>query len=276
MIRQQRDLRRDQTAAAREAEARAQAERERAERAEAAVLREKAEREAQTELAREASEREQAARRRERQMRIAAAAFAVLLVMALGAVGFAVYEGHLAGARAEEAAHSYALALAAARGNVDFVDSHYKTGEIGTGVAKSLLDAASSTFGGLSSERESVDATRSRIKLFSKLAETYLAFGDLTAALEAAQTREGSPSLSPERAPTERATWRTATTRWAPRFRRGVTSRVLGRNMKQHWPLSNRSLPKIPPTRTCNKIFRTLTSISGMSSRIRATWLVRS
>ena len=188
MIRQQRDLRREQTAAAREAEARAQVERERAERAEAEAARERAEREAQTVLAREAGEREQAARRLVRNTRIALAATVVALVIALGAIGFAVREGRLADARAEEAAHSYALALAAARGNVDFVDSHYKTGEIGTEVAKSLLDAARTTFGGLSSERESVDATRSRIKLFSKLAETYRTFGDLAAALDAAQT----------------------------------------------------------------------------------------
>jgi tetratricopeptide (TPR) repeat protein len=188
VIRQQRDLRREQTAAAREAEARAQAERERAERAEAEAARERAEREAQTALAREANERERAARRQVRRTRIALAATAAALVIALGAIGVAVREGRLADARAEEAAHNYELALAAARGNVDFVDSHYKTGEIGTEVAKSLLDAASATFTKLPSERESVDATRSRIKLFSKLAETYRTFGDLAAALDAAQT----------------------------------------------------------------------------------------
>src|SRR5262249_32377461 len=55
-------------------------------------------------------------------------------------------------------------------------------------LAKSLLDAARTTFGGLPSEREHVSAIRSRIKLFSKLAETYRTFGDLGAALDAAQT----------------------------------------------------------------------------------------
>jgi tetratricopeptide (TPR) repeat protein len=177
VIRQRRDLRREQT----EAEALIQAERERAERAEAEAARERAEREAQTTLARKAAESEQTARRLVRRTRMALAAVGVLLI-AVAAVGFFAYE------RAEEAARSYALALAAARGSVDIVDSHYKTGEIGTEAAKSLLDGASATFAELPSGRESVDTTRSRIKLFSKLAETYRSFGDLTAALTAAQT----------------------------------------------------------------------------------------
>jgi len=186
VIRQRRDLRREQT----EAKARVQAERERAERAEAEAQRERTEREAQTALAREAAERERRARRLVRSTRIALAATAVALVLALGAVGVAVREGRLADDRAEEAAHSYALALDAARGNVDFVDNNYKTGAIGTEVAKSLLNAARDTFGKLPSAREGVDATRLRIKLFSKLAETYLTFGDLTAALKSAQTEK--------------------------------------------------------------------------------------
>jgi hypothetical protein len=74
------------------------------------------------------------------------------------------------------------------RGDVEIVDRHFKTGEIGTQVDKSLLDAARTTFGGLPSARENVDAIRSRIKLFAKLAETYCTFGDLAAALDAAQT----------------------------------------------------------------------------------------
>src|SRR6516165_3224530 len=172
MIRQRRDLRRDQTAAALEAEQRAQAERERAERAEAEAARERAEREAQTALAREASEREQAARRLVRNTRIALAATAIMLAVAI-VVGVyawnqrqvanaraaeAAEQRQLAEERAEEAARSYALALDGARRSVDFVDSHYKNGAIGTDVAKSLLDAASATFAKPPSARESVDA----------------------------------------------------------------------------------------------------------------------
>ena len=181
VIRQQRDLRREQTHAAQEAEARAQAERERAERAEAAVIQEKAERELQERLAREATERARAAHRLVRRTRIALAAVVVLLI-AGGAIGYVAYQ------RAAEATRNFALALDAARGNVEIVDQHFKTGEIGTVVAKSLLDAARTTFGGLPGARENVATIRARIKLFAKLSETYRTFGDLAAALDAAQT----------------------------------------------------------------------------------------
>jgi hypothetical protein len=190
VIRQQRDLRREQTRAAREAEERAQAERERAERAEADALHERAEREAQERLAREAVERESAAHRLVRRTRIALVATVVVLLMAVGAMGFAAYQQHLADARAEEAKRSYALALAAAQGNVEIVDRHFKKGEIGTEVAKSLLDAGRTTFGGLPTVREDVATIRSRVRLFAKLAETYRTFGDLGAALDAAQTEK--------------------------------------------------------------------------------------
>jgi hypothetical protein len=109
VIRQQRDLRREQTAAAREAEARAQAERERAERAEAETARERAEREAQTALAREASEREQAARRLVRRTRIALGVTGLMLIVAVVAVigvifaaNYAAHQRRLAEERAEE------------------------------------------------------------------------------------------------------------------------------------------------------------------------------
>jgi hypothetical protein len=202
VIHQQRDLRREQTEAAREAEQRAQAERERAERAEAAVLREKAEREAQQKLAREAAERERAAHRLVRRTRTQLVATAVVLLMAIGAGIYAWKQTEVADARASEAAEqrlvaearageaarSYALALAAAQSNVEIVEQHFKTGEIGTALAKSLLNAARTTFGRLPSEREDVATIRSRVKLYSKLAETYRTFGDLGAALDAAQT----------------------------------------------------------------------------------------
>src|SRR6516162_9624930 len=192
VIRQRRDLRREQT----EAEARVQAERERAERAEAEAARERAEREAQTTLAREAGQREQAARRLVRRTRIALAATTLTLVLAIVAGVYAWNQRQVANARAaeaaeqrqlaeeraEEAARSYALALDGARRSVDFVDSHYKNGAIGTDVAKSLLDAASATFAKLPSARESIETIRARIKLFSKLAETYRTAGDLAAA----------------------------------------------------------------------------------------------
>ena len=200
VIRQRRDLRREQT----EAEARVQAERERAERAEAEAAGERAERQSQTTLAREAAERERVQRRLAHRFRIAFAATVIMLFLAVGAGFYAWDQRRLADARAAEAAEQrqfaderakeasaeYALALEAARRNVEIVDSHYKTGEIGTEVAKSLLDGARLTFGGLPSARESVDAIRSRIKLFSKLAETYRTSGDLAAALSAAQTEK--------------------------------------------------------------------------------------
>ena len=110
VIRQQRDLRREQTAAAREAEARAQAERERAERAEAAALRERAEREVQTALAREAAEREQAARRLVRRTRIALAATILTLVLAIVAGILAWDQRRLAEQQAAEAANQRQLA----------------------------------------------------------------------------------------------------------------------------------------------------------------------
>jgi tetratricopeptide (TPR) repeat protein len=201
VIRQRRDLRREQT----EAEARVQAERERAERAEAEAARERAERKAQTTLAREAAERERVQRRLAHRFRIAFAATTLTLVLAIVAGIYAWSQRQVANSRAAEASEqrrlaeeqageatlSYALALKAAQDNVKIVDSHYKTGEIGTEVAKSLLDAARATFGGLPSARESADTTRSRIKLFSKLAETYRTFGDLAAALDAARTEKG-------------------------------------------------------------------------------------
>ena len=112
VIRQRRDLRREQT----EAEARVQAERDRAERAEAEAARERAEREAQTALAREASAREQAARRLVRNTRIALAATVVTLVIALGAVGSAGSEGRPRRGPGGGGRARYALALDAARG----------------------------------------------------------------------------------------------------------------------------------------------------------------
>ena len=110
VIRQQRDLRREQTAAAREAETRAQAERERAERAEAEALHERAEREVQTALAREAAEREQAARRLVRRTRIALAATILTLVLAIVAGIYAWDQRRLAEQQATEAANQRQLA----------------------------------------------------------------------------------------------------------------------------------------------------------------------
>ena len=106
VIRQQRDLRREQT----EAEARVQAERERAERAEAEAVRERAEREAQTALAREASEREQAARGLVRRTRIALAATMLTLVLAILAGIYAWDQRRLAEQQATEAANQRQLA----------------------------------------------------------------------------------------------------------------------------------------------------------------------
>jgi tetratricopeptide (TPR) repeat protein len=186
VIRHQRDLRREQA----ETEARVQAQRERADRAEAEAERERVEREAQQKLAREAAERERLALLATRRTRIWLAATAAVLLIALSAMGLAVYEGRLANTRAEEAARSYALALKAAGENVRIVDSRYKKGAIDTEVAKSLLDAASATFAKLPSERESVETIRLRIKLFSALVETYRAIGNLGAALDAAKKEE--------------------------------------------------------------------------------------
>ena len=188
VIRQQRDARREQTQAAQEAEARTQAERERAERAEAEAARERAEREVQTALAREAAEREHAARRLVRKTRIALGVTLLTLVLAIGAGIYAVKQRQLADARAEEAARSYALALKAAKSNVETVDHYYKAGKIGTDVARFLLDGARKTFSGLPSEHEEAATTRARIYMFGQLAETYITFGDLKTAREAAQT----------------------------------------------------------------------------------------
>jgi hypothetical protein len=110
VIRQQRDLRREQTAAAQEAEARAQAERERAERAEAEAARERAEREAQTVLAREANERERLAQRLVRRTRMALAATVVLLLLAVVAGVYAWDQRQAAGQQATEAANQRQLA----------------------------------------------------------------------------------------------------------------------------------------------------------------------
>jgi tetratricopeptide (TPR) repeat protein len=195
VIRQQRDLRREQTRATQDAEARAQAERERAERAEAEALRERAEREAQVKLAREAAERERVARQLVRRTRIALAFTVVALVVAVGAIFYAFNQQRFADARAQEAAEqsrratqSYAAALTAAKNDVEAVDRYTKAGKIRTEVARSLLDAARTTFAGLPSAHEGAETTRVRIHLFSALAETYLAFGDLKSAREAAET----------------------------------------------------------------------------------------
>jgi tetratricopeptide (TPR) repeat protein len=179
VIRQQRDLRREQTQAAQEAEARTQAERERAERAEA---------ELQAALAREAAERERAARRLVRHTRIALGVTLLALVVAILAGIYAVKQRQLADARAAEAARSYALALMAAKSNVETVDHFYKAGKIGTDVARFLLDGARKTFGGLPSAFEEAAITRTRIYMFGQLADTYVTFGDLKTAREAAQT----------------------------------------------------------------------------------------
>src|SRR6516165_727937 len=134
VVRQRRDLRREQT----EAETRVQGERERAERAEADAARERAERESQTTLAREAAERERVQRRLAHRFRIAFAATVIMLFLAVGAGFYAWDQRRLADARAAEAAEQrqfaderakeasaeYALALEAARRNVEIVDSH--------------------------------------------------------------------------------------------------------------------------------------------------------
>jgi hypothetical protein len=100
VIRQQRDLRREQT----EAEARIQAERK---RAEAVAALERAEREAQTALAREAADRERMAHRLVRRTRIAFGATMATLVLAMGAGIYAWNQRQVADARAIEAAEQH-------------------------------------------------------------------------------------------------------------------------------------------------------------------------
>jgi tetratricopeptide (TPR) repeat protein len=112
VVQQQRDLRREQRAAAREAEERAEAERQRAERAEAEAARERGEREAQTVLAREAAEREHLARRLVRRTQIALAATVVALMVAVGAGLYAWDQRRLSDTRAAEAALQRQLAEA--------------------------------------------------------------------------------------------------------------------------------------------------------------------
>src|SRR5262249_51687969 len=110
VIRQKRDLRREQSPAARGAQEPAQAGTERAARAEAAMLLEKAEREAQERLAREATERERVARRLVRRTRAALAATMVMLVLVMGAGIYAWNQRQVADARAAEAAEQRQLA----------------------------------------------------------------------------------------------------------------------------------------------------------------------
>jgi hypothetical protein len=106
VIRQRRDLRREQT----EAEARVQAERERAERAEAEAARERSEREAQATLAREAAERERVARRLVRRTRVFLGATMFTLVLATGALAYAWYQQHIANLRTAEVEQQRRLA----------------------------------------------------------------------------------------------------------------------------------------------------------------------
>jgi tetratricopeptide (TPR) repeat protein len=106
VIRQRRDLRREQT----EAEARVQAERERAERAEAEATRERSEREAQATLAREAAEREGVAQRLVRRTRVFLGATMFALVLATGALAYAWHQQHIANLRTAEAEQQRKLA----------------------------------------------------------------------------------------------------------------------------------------------------------------------
>src|SRR5262249_36616385 len=59
--------------------------------------------------------------------------------------------------------------------------------KISTEVARSLLDGARNTFSGLP-QHEDAAITRARIYMFGQIAETYIAFGDLKTARDAAQT----------------------------------------------------------------------------------------
>jgi tetratricopeptide (TPR) repeat protein len=218
VIREERDARRE----AQEAEA----QRDRAERAEAAAA-------TQATLAREAAERESAAHRLVRRTRIALVATAAMLVVAIAALIFAGYETRqaeeqrqlaiqradeatkaqqladkradeatkaqqLADQRAEEAKQSYKLALDAAIRDIDLVSDHYSSGEITTDLAKSILDSARTTFGGLPEAREDVATITARVRLFYILADTYRSFGDLPTSLDAARTALSLAERLPE------------------------------------------------------------------------------
>jgi tetratricopeptide (TPR) repeat protein len=173
VIRQRRDQRRE----AQEGEA----QRERAERAEAEAA-------AQAALAREAAEREAAANRLVRRTRNALVAVLAMLVVAIGAMVYAVREQSVANSRADEAKKNYDAAIDAAKVDVDIVDRHYKRGEIGTETARALLDSARQTFSGLPGEAEDPATAHARIMLFAKFVEMYLALGDVKNAREAAET----------------------------------------------------------------------------------------
>jgi tetratricopeptide (TPR) repeat protein len=138
------------------------------------------------------------ARRLVRRTRVSLAAAVVALLVVLVAVGAVLYaldQQRLADTRAAEAAGSYSAALAAAKAAVETVDRYAKAGKIRTEVARSFLDAARTTFSNLPSAREESETTRVRVHLFSALAETYLALGDLKNAREAAETERSLAEL---------------------------------------------------------------------------------
>jgi tetratricopeptide (TPR) repeat protein len=110
----------------------------------------------------------------------------------------AAQQRQLAEQRAEEAGKNYALALESATRNVNLVAEHLSTGEITTALAKSLLDTARATFGGLPEEREDAKTVESRYWLFANLADTYSVLGELADALDAARTEQSLAERFPE------------------------------------------------------------------------------
>jgi tetratricopeptide (TPR) repeat protein len=212
VIRQQRDIRREQQEA--------EGQRERAERAEA-------EAQAQATLAREAGAREQNMRRLLRRTQIALVAASVAGVLMIGAAGVAGYAFYVAKQRAEEAAEqrqladqraadaaqqrqladqraeeanaNYAAAIQAASRDVDIVADQLRRNGITIDTAKSLLDSARETFGDLHlTGREDAETLRARVRLFDNLADVYLRFGDLAASLDAARTSVTAAGQLPE------------------------------------------------------------------------------
>jgi len=184
VIRQQRDTRRE----AQEAEA----QRERAERAEA-------EAKAQAELAQQASVREHAARNLVRRTRIALAATAAMLLVAVGALGYAAYESRIADQRAAEADKSSAVALKA----LDLFAEQQHNGEVSQDQQNELLTTSIATFGSVPAG-SNPEPIRVRVRLFLNLADIYLAMGRLNFSLEAARAgeklAEQLPDVNDERA----------------------------------------------------------------------------
>ncbi len=135
--------------------------------------------------------KEAALRRELQRSRRVAAVVSVLLLLAVGAGGYAWRERTVATDALVEAERDYQLALDQAAGNVQLLTDSYEDGAVSTDLMRQLTEKSQKTINGLTGESE--DVTAARVKLLDVLSLANTALGD---AANAQQYAEQAVSLA--------------------------------------------------------------------------------